>query len=156
MKTQLLYQPGNGSRPHLIGHFKESPKEVLSKLYLNHDIYRYNNILSPVDNNIEQRCSGLIIQESNVPSQESIDNLWLSNALTSPIDEEGFYNAIQDAIEHYLTIFEGSNLNYLELRGWKQDQHREDSIKDILDIISVTLNINNPTAQDLELIADLR
>lgn len=157
MATKISYKGPMDAEPKLVGYFRESPKAAFEGLYRDHRIYKYNSILNPTDNSIENRCSGLIISEADVPSGKnllSIHDLWFGDSLESGLSEENYFNAAIEAIENNLTVFKNGSVNYLELRDWQENEAREKAMKDIMDIVSVTLKIPNPTPRDLSFILE--
>jgi len=157
MATKISYKGEMDTGPRLIGYFRESPVETLKILYKDHRIYKYNNIFAPTDNSVESRYSGLIISELDVSKSKkllSIQDLWFVDSLVSNLSEENYFNAAAEAIENNLTVFEGIPVSYLELRNWVENESMEETMRNILDVISVTLKVPKPTPKDLSFILE--
>ena len=156
MPSMILYreEKSRSNEPELLGYCQESPMYVLLRVFRDYRVFKYKNIITPIDHRLDRRGSGLIILESEAPKgtaiTSGIDDLDLSIAREPESrDEEVCYNALRDATGHYLMM----NNNYFNVREAEPSKLNERLLKQLLEVAFVTLKISNPTPKDLEFIA---
>ena len=153
MPSMILYreEKSRSNEPELLGYCQESPMYVLLRVFRDYRVFRYKNIITPIDHRLDRRGSGLIILESEAPKgttiTSGIDDLDLSIAREpAKKDEEIYYNALSDAIRHYLLM----DRNFL---SGAQSKFSARLSAQLSAIAFVTLKMSNPTKRDLEFIA---
>ena len=165
MPSKISYQTwsggsGRGDPQELIGFCKESPVEVLRKVFQNHYINHYEIIYRPVDRSPPNNHSGLLIIDGEAPAGTkitgSLKDLDLERAkarLASPRTALTYVTALKEAIIFHLGAYCVEDpRNYLDAREEKTIKHMEIYIPPLLQIAQVTLGIENPTVKDLKII----
>lgn len=158
MSSKILYKESWKKSDNIIGFCKESPIDVLRRVYKTHSIHSYRGIYRPVDVNSPNNLSGLVIEDIpiKISVTRSIDGLDLDVAevgLDSPRTENTYRNALKGAISWHLDEFKNGNVeNYLYTRERRRDREKEKHIHPLLEIAEVTLDIEKPMIEDLKAI----
>lgn len=168
MPTKIEFQTYDGEDDYgpkeLIGYCQESPMEVLRGVFATHAIRRYGKLGRPVDTAFPNNALGLVITEVEADSPggsiSSVKDLDLDRArleLQSSRTETTYRNALREATNLYLFVtFEGDRrVTYLDIRddekkSERKNKHYEESLAQLFQVAGVTLDIEEPTVEDLQ------
>ena len=169
MPTELRYGRGDINNMRTNNRFcVEEPKDVLGQLYKDFRIHRYRGIFNPFFDKKPHDLEGLAIVDGTPPRGTTItgklseyegwlNTLKLKPTMSKSLIVNGLAGVMQKELTDQFTKVKGKLRNYLELSTRERKRNMSEDVRDFYEIkvatfkeiVEVTLDIQDPTEEDL-------